>query len=178
MTKDEGPNIESFVKKVQPTMMDSMMTSTMVTSLFDDASPVAAPHVWWPLGSKAVSNELRSNHILIWGQHGCHGEIFRHGGQECISDVVLFSSPRNIHVMAKAEGYAGNQLPRFPDEAGDCPSTFPMYARPWGVLASKRLKILVTLSPSPRVPNDIIIKAMIKGLQLGSTTQYFARKPP
>jgi hypothetical protein len=28
------------------------------------------------------------------------------------------------------------------------------------------------------VPNEIIIEAMIKGLWLGPTTQYFARKPP
>jgi hypothetical protein len=33
MTKDEGPNAESFVKKVQPTMMDGTMTSTMATFL-------------------------------------------------------------------------------------------------------------------------------------------------
>jgi hypothetical protein len=28
------------------------------------------------------------------------------------------------------------------------------------------------------VPNEIVIEAMIKGLQLGPTAQYFARKPP
>jgi hypothetical protein len=28
------------------------------------------------------------------------------------------------------------------------------------------------------VPNDSVIEAMIKGLQLGTTVQYFARKPP
>jgi hypothetical protein len=28
------------------------------------------------------------------------------------------------------------------------------------------------------VPNDIVIEAMIKGLRLGPTMQYFARKPP
>jgi hypothetical protein len=28
------------------------------------------------------------------------------------------------------------------------------------------------------VPNEIVIEAMIKGLWLGPTTQYFARKPP
>jgi hypothetical protein len=33
MTKDEGLNRESFVKKVQPTMTDGMMTFVMVTSL-------------------------------------------------------------------------------------------------------------------------------------------------
>jgi hypothetical protein len=28
------------------------------------------------------------------------------------------------------------------------------------------------------VPIEIVIEAMIKGLRLGPTTQYFARKPP
>jgi hypothetical protein len=28
------------------------------------------------------------------------------------------------------------------------------------------------------VPNEIVIEAMIKGLRLGPTTQYFTRKPP
>jgi hypothetical protein len=68
----------------------------------------AASHVRWVLGSKAVSHELQSNHILIWGQHGCHGEILRHGGQECSSDMIFFPSPGNDHVMSKAEGHAGN----------------------------------------------------------------------
>jgi hypothetical protein len=30
----------------------------------------------------------------------------------------------------------------------------------------------------PTVPNEIVIEAMIKGLQPGPTAQYFARKPP
>jgi hypothetical protein len=30
----------------------------------------------------------------------------------------------------------------------------------------------------PTVPNEIVIEAMIKGLQLEPTAQYFARKPP
>jgi uncharacterized protein len=28
------------------------------------------------------------------------------------------------------------------------------------------------------VPNEIVIEAMIKGLRLGPTAQFFARKPP
>jgi hypothetical protein len=31
---------------------------------------------------------------------------------------------------------------------------------------------------TPIVPNEIVIEAMIKGLWLGPTAQYFARKPP
>jgi hypothetical protein len=30
----------------------------------------------------------------------------------------------------------------------------------------------------PRVPNEIVVETMIKGLRLGPTVQYFARKPP
>jgi hypothetical protein len=31
---------------------------------------------------------------------------------------------------------------------------------------------------APIVPNEIVMEAMIKGLRLGPTAQYFARKPP
>jgi hypothetical protein len=31
---------------------------------------------------------------------------------------------------------------------------------------------------APKVPNEIVIEAMIKGLRPGPTAQYFARKPP
>jgi hypothetical protein len=31
---------------------------------------------------------------------------------------------------------------------------------------------------APTIPNEIVIEAMIKGLRLGPTAQYFARKPP
>jgi hypothetical protein len=31
---------------------------------------------------------------------------------------------------------------------------------------------------APTVPNEIVIEAMIKGLRLGPTAQYFSRKPP
>jgi hypothetical protein len=68
----------------------------------------AASHVRWAFRSEAVSYELRCNHIHIWWQHGCHGEIFRHGSQECSLDVVFFPSPGNDHIMVKAKGHAGN----------------------------------------------------------------------
>jgi hypothetical protein len=41
-----------------------------------------------------------------------------------------FPSPRNDHVMAKAEGHAGNQLSRFLDEASNCLSLVLVHARP------------------------------------------------
>jgi hypothetical protein len=56
--------------------------------------------------------------------------ILHHGSQERGTDVVFFPSPGNNHIMAKAEGHAGNQLSRFPDEANNCPSPVPVHARP------------------------------------------------
>ena len=35
-----------------------------------------------------------------------------------------------------------------------------------------------SMVPTPTVPNEIVIEAMIKGLRPGPTAQYFARKPP
>jgi hypothetical protein len=67
-----------------------------------------ASHVRWGFGSEEVSHELRSNHILTWWQHDCHGKILRHGSQECRSNVVFFPSLGNDHGMAKVEGHAGN----------------------------------------------------------------------
>jgi hypothetical protein len=39
-------------------------------------------------------------------------------------------------------------------------------------------RLLQLRAQAPIVPNEIVIEAMIKGLRLGPTTQYFARKPP
>jgi hypothetical protein len=96
----------------------------------------ATSYVRRAFGSEAVSHELRSNHILIWWQHGCHGVIFRHGNQECSSDVVFFPSLGNDHIMAKAKGHASNHL-----------SLIPMCARPRRVLASTCPKIFATQGP-------------------------------
>jgi hypothetical protein len=67
--------------------------------------------------TKAVPHKLRSNHIIIWWQHHCHGEVLCHGSQECGSNMVFFSSARNNHVVAEAEGYASHQLSGFLDKA-------------------------------------------------------------
>jgi hypothetical protein len=63
----------------------------------------SASHVRRTLRSEAVSDELRSNQIFIWRQYCSHGEIFRHGHQECCANLVLLSSARNNHIMAEAE---------------------------------------------------------------------------
>jgi hypothetical protein len=39
-------------------------------------------------------------------------------------------------------------------------------------------RFLCLRAQAPTVPNEIVIEAMIKGVRLGPTAQYFARKPP
>jgi hypothetical protein len=39
-------------------------------------------------------------------------------------------------------------------------------------------RFLCLRAQAPTVPNEIVIEAMIKGLRLGPSAQYFARKPP
>jgi hypothetical protein len=39
-------------------------------------------------------------------------------------------------------------------------------------------RFLCLRAQAPPVPNEIVSEAMIKGLQLGPTAQYFAKKPP
>jgi hypothetical protein len=54
MIKDEGPNTERFAKKLQSTMMDGMMTFTMVTLLLMMLLP-------WQQSCRLPHGHLRTN---------------------------------------------------------------------------------------------------------------------
>jgi hypothetical protein len=60
--------------------------------------------------------------------------------------MVFFSSARNNHIIAEAEGYASHQLPGLLDEASDCSSSIPMHAGPRGVLAGVCPKVSMSQS--------------------------------
>jgi hypothetical protein len=89
-----------------------------------------APHVRWALRSKAVSDELRSNYIFVRGQYRSHGEVLCHGSPERSPDMVFFSSARDSHVMAEAQGHAGYQFPRLSNEDSHSSGPVPVHARP------------------------------------------------
>jgi hypothetical protein len=125
-------------------MMDGMMIPIMEILLFMmlllcqqncrlHLGPHLTSHLSFPctvaLRSEAVSDELRSNHIFIWMQYRSHGEIFRHGSQECCANMVLLSSARNNHIMAEAEGHVNHQFSRVLDEASYRSSFVPVHAR-------------------------------------------------
>jgi hypothetical protein len=106
------------------------------------------PYVWWAFRLEIVSNELRSNHIFIWGQHCSHGKILRHGSQECRINLVLLSSVRNNHIMVEVEWYADHQFPRISDEAGHCSGSVPMHAGPRKIPSGVCPKVLASESTS------------------------------
>jgi hypothetical protein len=66
----------------------------------------SASYVWWAFRPEAVPDELRSNHIFIWGQYCSHGEILRHGSQKRSANLVLFTSARDNYVLAEAKRHA------------------------------------------------------------------------
>jgi hypothetical protein len=78
---------------------DNMVAFVQVTS---------ATHVRWSLKPEAVSDELRSDHIILWRQHSCHGKVLHHDSQECCPNLVFFSQARNNHIMAEIEGHVGH----------------------------------------------------------------------
>jgi hypothetical protein len=144
MSKNEGPNIGSFIKKDCLMMMDGMMIPIMEILLLmmlllcqQNCRLHLGPHLTSRLSFpcttgtqiRSSSDELQSNHIFIWRQYCSHGEIFRHGSQECCANLVLLSSARNNHIMSEAEGHADHPFPRVSDEASYCSSFVPVHAR-------------------------------------------------
>jgi hypothetical protein len=125
-------------------MMNGMMTFIMVTFTFDGAYPIAAElqATSWPPSYKPPQLPMYDGHsdpkqFLM----SYEATISSYGGNIAVMGKyfvmavrsvaqTLYSSARNNHFLAEAEGYASHQLSRFPDKASDCPSTVPMYARP------------------------------------------------
>jgi hypothetical protein len=106
-----------------------------------------ASHVWWAFRPEAVFDELWSNYIFIWRQCSCHGQVLRHGSSECGPNVVFFSSAMHHHLVAEAQGYAGDKFPRFPDKANHSSGLVSMHTRPWRVPPGICPKVLASQSP-------------------------------
>jgi hypothetical protein len=133
MSRTEGLSTESFIKRASSTRMTGMRISIMEILLLmmlllceqkcrlhlgPRLTSPPASHVRRTLRPEAIFDELRSNHIFVWWQYYSHGEVFRHGCQECCTNLVLLSSARNNHVMAEAEGHADYPFSRFSNKAG------------------------------------------------------------
>jgi hypothetical protein len=62
--------------------------------------------------------------------------------------MVLFSSARDNHVMAKAQGHDGYQFSRLSDEANHSSGIVPVHTRLGGIPSGVCLKVLATESTS------------------------------
>jgi hypothetical protein len=92
--------------------------------------------------------------------------------------MVFFSSARDNHVVAKAQGHADYQFPRLSNEASHSSGLFQCTQDHEEYLQAYVQRFLRLRAQAPTVPNEIVIEAIIKGLRPGPTAQYFARKPP
>jgi hypothetical protein len=112
---------------------------------FDDASPLSAElqATPWPPSYKPPQLPMYDGHsdpkqfLMSYeatissygGNTAVMAKIFRHGRQECCTNLVLLLSARNNHIMAEAEGYADHQFPRVSNEAGHRSSLIPVHPR-------------------------------------------------
>jgi hypothetical protein len=92
--------------------------------------------------------------------------------------MVFFSSARDNHVVAEAQGHVGYQFPRLSNEASHSSGLFQCTQNHEEYLQAYVRRFLRLRAQAPTMPNEIVIEAMIKGLRPGPTAQYFARKPP
>jgi hypothetical protein len=60
--------------------------------------------------------------------------------------MVFFSSARNNHVVAEAEGYASHQLSGFSNGASDYSNSIPMHTRPRGIFVGICSKVSTSQS--------------------------------
>jgi hypothetical protein len=157
MSKTEGLSTESFIRRASSTRMIGMRISIMEILLLMmlllcqqncrlhlDLRLTSHPNspCMTDTQIRSSSDELRSNNIFLWWQHSGHGEIFRHGSQKCCTNLVLLSSARNNHIMAKAEGHAGHQFSRVSDEASYRSSFVPVHTRSRRIPSSVCPKVL------------------------------------
>jgi hypothetical protein len=92
--------------------------------------------------------------------------------------MVFFSSARNYHVVAEAQGHAGYQFQGFQTKPVTAQALFQCTQDHEEYLQAYVRRFLRLRAQEPIVPNEIVIEAMIKGLRPGPTAQYFTRKPP
>jgi hypothetical protein len=92
--------------------------------------------------------------------------------------MVFFPLARHSDLMAEVERYANHKLPRFLDEVIHCSGPVLVHSRPWWISAGLCLMVPSVSSSGANSPNEIVIKAMIKGLCSRPVIQYLARKPP
>jgi hypothetical protein len=128
-------------------------------------------HVRWAFGSEAISHELRSNHILIWWQHGCHGKILRHGSQECSQTWYSSLRPGTIMSWQKLKDMLVTSFQGFQTKPVTAQALFQCTQDHEECLQAYVRRFPRLRAKAPTKPNEIVIEALIKGLRPGPRAQ-------
>jgi hypothetical protein len=159
---------------------------------FDDASPLAAKlqATPWPPSYKTPqfpmydghsdpkqSDELRSNYIFVWGNTTVMAKSFVMVVWNVAQTWYSSLRPRTVTSWQKLKDMLVTSFQGFQTKPVKAQALFQCTQDHEEYLQAYVRRFLRLRAQAPTVPNEIVIKAMIKGLRLGPTAQYFARKP-
>jgi hypothetical protein len=143
MSKNEGHNTGSFIKKACSMMMDGMMIPIMVPSLLTMLLPWQLPMYD---GHSDPKQFLMSYEATI-SSYGGNAAVMAKSFIMAVKNVAQtwYSSLRpGTHFMAEAQRHAGYKLPGLPDEASHSSGSVSMHARSRGVSPGIGPKVLAS----------------------------------
>jgi hypothetical protein len=161
---------------------------------FDDASPLVAElqAIPWPQSYKPPQLPMYDGHSdtkqflmsyeAIISSYGGNAAVMAKSFIMAVRNVAQtwYSSlrPRTITSWQKLKDMLVTSFQGFQTKLVTAQTLFQCTEDHEDYLQAYVRRFLRLRAQVPTVPNEIIIEAMIKGLRLGPTSQYFARKPP
>jgi hypothetical protein len=164
------------------------------TFTFDDASPLAAElqATPWPLLYKPPQLPMYDGHsdpkqfLMSYeatiSSYGGNTAVMAKSFVMAVRNVAQtwysFLRPGTITSWQKLKDMLVTSFEGFQTKPVTTPALFQCTQDHEEYLQAYVRRFLRLRAQAPAVPNEIVIEAMIKGLRLGPTPQYFARKPP
>jgi hypothetical protein len=164
------------------------------TFTFDDVSPLAAElqAIPWPSTYKPPQLPMYDGHsnpkqfLLSYEatitSYGGNGAVMAKSFVMAVKNVAQtwYSSlrPGTITSWQKLKDMLVTSFQGFQTKPVTAQALFQCTQDHEEYLQAYVRRFLRLRAQAPTVPNEIVIEAMIKGLRLGPTAQYFARKPP
>jgi hypothetical protein len=161
---------------------------------FDDASPLAAElqSITWPQSYKPPQLPMYDGHsdpkqfVMSYeatiSSYGGNAAVMAKSFVMAVRNVAQtwYSSLRPGTIMSwqKLKDMLVTSFQSFQTKPVTAQALFQCTQDHEEYLQAYVRRFLRLRAQAPTVPNEIVIEAMIKGLRLGPTTQYFARKPP
>jgi hypothetical protein len=202
MTKAEGPNTGSFVKKAQSMMMNGVMTFIMITLLLmmpPLTSHLSSPCMMAELQATPWPPSYKPPQLPMYDGHSnpkqflmsYEATISSYGGNTTVMAKSFVMAVRSvtqtwysslrlgtITLWQKLKNMLVTSFQGFQMKPISAQTLFQCTWDHEEYLQAYVRRFLRLRAQAPKVPNEIVIEAMIKGLRPGPTAQYFARKPP